>query len=71
MDHIVTLDSRQEAALQAIADKFIALHKGDAVKALKEMIVLNGHLHERLDELSAPRRANIRRNDNGHYSPRR
>ncbi|MER8863102.1 hypothetical protein NKI19_05180 [Mesorhizobium sp. M0751] len=49
MDHIVTLDSRQEAALQAIADRFIALHKGDAVKALKEMIVLNGHLQERLD----------------------
>lgn len=44
MDRIVTLDSRQEAALQAIADRFIALHKGDAVKALKEMIVLNGHL---------------------------
>lgn len=36
MDDIVTLDSRQEAALQAIADKFIAQHKGDAVKALKE-----------------------------------
>lgn len=36
MDHIVTLDSRQEAALQAIADQFIAQHKGDAVKALKE-----------------------------------
>lgn len=57
MDHIVTLDSRQEAALQATADKFIAVHKGDAVKALKEMIVLNGHLQERLDALSAPRRA--------------
>ncbi|MER8485195.1 hypothetical protein [Mesorhizobium sp. M1322] len=51
MDHIVTLDSRQEATLQAIADKFIAQHKGDAVKALKEMIVLNGHLQERLDAL--------------------
>ncbi|MGX7876995.1 hypothetical protein ACVDG5_033990 [Mesorhizobium sp. ORM6] len=57
MDHIVTLDSRQEAALQAIADKFIAQHKGDPVKALKEMIVLNGHLQDRLDALSAPRRA--------------
>ncbi|RWQ28463.1 MAG: hypothetical protein E5Y88_27270 [Mesorhizobium sp.] len=57
MDHIVTLDCRQEAALQAIADKFIAQHRGDAVKALKEMIVLNGHLQERLDALSAPRRA--------------
>lgn len=57
MDHIVTLDSRQEAALQAIADKFISQHKGDPVKALKEMIVLNGHLQGRLDALSAPRRA--------------
>lgn len=57
MGHIVTLDSRQEAALQAIADRFIAQQKGDAVKALKEMIVLNGHLQERLDALSAPRRA--------------
>lgn len=49
MDHIVTLDSRQEGALQAIADRFIAQHKGDAVRALKEMIVLNGRLQERLD----------------------
>ncbi|MER9236902.1 hypothetical protein NKI56_33765 [Mesorhizobium sp. M0622] len=57
MDHIATLDSRQEAALQAVADKFIAQNKGDAVKALKEMIVLNGHLQDRLDELSAQRRA--------------
>ncbi|MER9071795.1 hypothetical protein NKH80_03060 [Mesorhizobium sp. M0904] len=57
MDYIVTLDSRQEAALQAIADRFIALHKGDAVKALKEMIVLNGHLQERLDAVESRRRA--------------
>ena len=56
MDQIVTLDSRQEAALQAVADKFIALHEGDAAKALKEMIVLNGHLQERLDALQASRR---------------
>jgi hypothetical protein len=49
MDHIVRLDSRQEAALQAIADKFVATHKGDVMKALKEMIVLNGRLQERLD----------------------
>jgi hypothetical protein len=35
---VVTLDSRQEAALQVVAEKFIAQHKGDAVKALKEMI---------------------------------
>ncbi|PAP92683.1 MULTISPECIES: hypothetical protein [Mesorhizobium] len=57
MDHIVTLDSRQEAALQAIADRFIARHKGDAVRALKEMIVLNGHLQERLDAVEGSRRA--------------
>ncbi|RWE65522.1 hypothetical protein [Mesorhizobium sp.] len=56
MDHIVTLDSRQEAALQAIADRFIALHKGDVVKALKEMIVLNGHLQVRLDAVEGRRR---------------
>ncbi|RRH93513.1 hypothetical protein EH240_29250 [Mesorhizobium tamadayense] len=49
MVQIVRLDSRQEASLQAIAERFIAEHKGDAVKALKEMIVLNGHLQERLD----------------------
>ncbi|WP_029351307.1 MULTISPECIES: hypothetical protein [Mesorhizobium] len=53
MDHIVTLDSRQEAALQAIADKFIAQHKGDAVRALKEMIVLNGRLQDRLDAVES------------------
>ncbi|PWJ91703.1 MULTISPECIES: hypothetical protein [Mesorhizobium] len=57
MDHIVTLDSRQETALQTIADKFIAQHKGDPVKALKEMIVLNGHLQDRIDALTTPRRA--------------
>ncbi|RWB52632.1 hypothetical protein [Mesorhizobium sp.] len=57
MDHIVRLDSRQEAVLQAIAERFIAQHKGDPVKALKEMIVLNGHLQERLDVLGAPKRA--------------
>lgn len=55
MDHIVTLDSRHEAALQAIAEKFIAQHKGDVVKALKEMIVLNGHLQERLDVVESRR----------------
>ncbi|MDX8512705.1 hypothetical protein [Mesorhizobium captivum] len=56
MDHIVRLDSRQEAALQAIAERFIAQHKGDPVKALKEMIVLNGHLQERLDAIGEQRR---------------
>ncbi|MBZ9760987.1 hypothetical protein LB553_08865 [Mesorhizobium sp. CA8] len=54
MDHIVRLDGRQEAALQAIADKFVATHKGDVMKALKEMIVLNGHLQERLDAATEP-----------------
>lgn len=53
MDHIITLDSRQEAALKAVADKFVALHKGDTMKALKEMIVLNGQLQDQLDALKA------------------
>jgi len=57
MDRIVTLNSRQEAALQAHAEDFIAVHKGDVMKALKEMIVLNGHLQERLDALTTTRRA--------------
>ncbi|WP_027163669.1 hypothetical protein [Mesorhizobium sp. WSM1293] len=57
MDHIVTLDSRQGAALQAVADKFVAIHKGDVMKALKEMIVLNGRLQDQLNARSAPRRA--------------
>ncbi|GLQ77314.1 hypothetical protein GCM10007881_08300 [Mesorhizobium huakuii] len=57
MAHIVTLDSRREAALQAVADKFVTVHKGDVMKALKEMIVLNGRLQDRLDGLTAPRRA--------------
>ncbi|WP_181175020.1 hypothetical protein [Mesorhizobium sp. B2-3-6] len=52
-DRIITLDSRQEAALQAVADKFVALHKGDTMKALKEMIVLNGRLQDQLDALKA------------------
>ena len=51
MDQIITLDSRQEAALQKVADKFVSLHKGDAMKALKEMIVLNGRLQDELDAL--------------------
>ncbi|KQU79892.1 hypothetical protein ASD12_10645 [Mesorhizobium sp. Root102] len=57
MANIVTLDSRQEAALQAVADKFVAVHKGNVMKALKEMIVLNGGLQDRLDTLTAPRPA--------------
>jgi hypothetical protein len=54
MDHIVRLDSRQEAALQAVAEKFVATHKGDVMKALKEMIVLNDHLQEKLDAAVRP-----------------
>ncbi|WP_167458341.1 hypothetical protein [Mesorhizobium kowhaii] len=54
MNYIITLDSRQEAALQAVADKFVAKHKGDTMKALKEMIVLNGRLQDQLDALNAP-----------------
>lgn len=57
MDHIVTLDTRQEAALQAVAEKFVAVHKGNVMKALREMIVLNGRLQDQLDARSAPRRA--------------
>lgn len=57
MDRIVTLNSRHEAALQAHAEDFVAVHKGDVMNALKEMIVLNGRLQERLDALSSPRRA--------------
>jgi hypothetical protein len=53
-DRIITLDSRQEAALQAVADKFVAVHKGDMMKALKEMIVLNGRLQDQLDKLNEP-----------------
>lgn len=51
MDQIITLDRRQEAALQKVAYKFVSLHKGDAMKALKEMIVLNGRLQDELDAL--------------------
>ncbi|WP_419695467.1 hypothetical protein ACN2CC_02420 [Mesorhizobium muleiense] len=57
MDRILTLDSRQEAAPQATADRFVSVYKGDVMKALKEMIVLNGRLQEQLDAHSAPRRA--------------
>ncbi len=60
MDHIVTLDSRQEAALHSAAADFVRRHKGDTMKALKEQMLLNAHLQERLDaasaELKYPRR---------------
>ncbi|WP_292371884.1 hypothetical protein [Mesorhizobium sp.] len=51
MDQIINLDSRQEAALQKVADRFVSLHKGDTMKALKEMIVLNGHLQDQIGAL--------------------
>ncbi|MER9261459.1 hypothetical protein [Mesorhizobium sp. M0619] len=66
MDHIVTLDSRREAALQAVAEKFVAVHKGDVMKALKEMIVLNGRLQQQLDARSGPRPG--RRNEREHLA---
>lgn len=52
MDRMVTLDARQEAVLQSAADAFVRQHGGDVVKALKEQMVLNAHLQERLDALS-------------------
>lgn len=48
---VVRLDARQEAELQRVVDNFVAYHKGDIMKALKEMIVLNGELQERLEKL--------------------
>lgn len=66
MDRIVTLDSRQGAALQVVADKFVTVHKGDVMKALKEMIVLNGRLQQQLDTRSGPRPA--RRNEGEHFA---
>lgn len=49
MDRIVTLDARQEAILQTAAEKFVRLHGGDTMKALKEQMVLNAHLQDKLD----------------------
>lgn len=59
MDEIVRLDGRQEAALQKVAEKFVSRHKGDTMKALKEMIVLNGYLQDELDGIKGrkPRRS--------------
>ncbi|WP_144224653.1 hypothetical protein [Mesorhizobium amorphae] len=51
MDRIVRLDARQQAELKRVADDFVALHKGDVMKALMEMIVLNGEMQRRLEEL--------------------
>jgi hypothetical protein len=54
MDQIVRLNRHQEAMLDDAADRFIALHKGDVRKALKEMMVLNRHLQDRLDLETKP-----------------
>ncbi|MFD9897349.1 hypothetical protein [Mesorhizobium sp. NPDC059025] len=51
MDRIVRLDARQEAELQRVAENFVAKCHGDVMKALKEMIVLNGEMQERLEKL--------------------
>lgn len=32
MDEIVRLDSREEAALENVAEKFVALHNGNTMK---------------------------------------
>jgi hypothetical protein len=50
MDH--RLDSRQEAALLASAERFVARHQGDLMEALKELILLNGQLEARLETCS-------------------
>ncbi|TIR30124.1 MAG: hypothetical protein E5X07_23035 [Mesorhizobium sp.] len=57
MDHIVTLDSRQESRPPGHRRQVHCQHKGDPVKALKEMIARNGHLQDRLDALTLQRRA--------------
>jgi len=45
--------------LQAVADKFDRLHKGDTMKALKEMLVLNSHLQDELDRLQRVRNSRL------------
>ena len=63
MDQIVRLNGQQEALLDDAADRFIALHHGNVRKALKEMMVLNGHLNDQLEQMAkarpgaAPKRA--------------
>lgn len=54
MDRIMRLSRREEDALQAAADRFIDQHDGDAVKALKTMMLLNRELQKRLDALQSP-----------------
>ena len=53
MDRIVTLDSQE--ALRPPTGSLPSTRA--TYEGAQEMIVLNGHLQERLDALSAPRRA--------------
>ncbi len=48
MDRIVKFDAWQEAELQRLADDFVALHKGDIMKAFKEMMALNSEIQYKL-----------------------
>lgn len=56
MDRIVALSSPRGSPSGSCR----RLHRrpqGDVMKELKEMIVLNGHLQQRLDAVTTPRRA--------------
>lgn len=55
MDRIVSLSRKEEAALQAIAERFVDEHDGDVMKALKAMILLNGELQQKLDAMRGPK----------------
>ncbi|GLS28464.1 hypothetical protein SAMN04488498_1011 [Mesorhizobium albiziae] len=55
MDQIVRLNSQQEAILDDAADRFIALYDGNVRRALKEVIVLNAHLSDQLDQMAKAR----------------
>lgn len=46
MNQMVRLNRQQEVALQKVADDFVEKHDGDVMKALKSMIVFNGHMQE-------------------------
>jgi hypothetical protein len=52
MDQIVRLNRQREAILEDAADRFITQHHGNLRKALKEMIVLNAHLCDQLEEMA-------------------
>ncbi len=65
MAEIARLNREQEAALQAAADRFVDQYRGDVMKALKAMIVLNG----RYQELLEARQTNGGRNGRGQQRP--